>query len=185
MVRAFKEFLFLLGTFSSCRHTLQLMVCVLYRIASLLRVRQRQTFIRCNHTLLSLGSNCHLYIFTCLLQSDDVVDVAIEKINTRLESFLGINDNELGKSVAVSSFHCDYFSCGLVICLGCLNHICIKFKCHLFVIIFYEQGHPRLNALLLQLKTIQPTLLSIVTISYSCKMSHLSVIEKSTLLCIS
>jgi len=30
---------------------------------------------------------------------DDVVDTAIEKINTRLESFLGINDNELAQTI--------------------------------------------------------------------------------------
>ena len=30
-----------------------------------------------------------------------MVDVAIEKINVRLESYLGINDNELGKSTSV------------------------------------------------------------------------------------
>ena len=32
-----------------------------------------------------------------VLQPDDVVDVAVDKINARLESYLGINDNELGK----------------------------------------------------------------------------------------
>ncbi|KAF6041194.1 GIPC3 [Bugula neritina] len=30
---------------------------------------------------------------------DDVVDVAIEKINARLESYLGINDNELAQTI--------------------------------------------------------------------------------------
>ena len=33
-----------------------------------------------------------------LLQNDDVLDLAIEKINALLESFLGINDAELGTS---------------------------------------------------------------------------------------
>ena len=31
------------------------------------------------------------------LQPDDTVNLAIEKINTLLENFLGINDTELGK----------------------------------------------------------------------------------------
>jgi len=33
----------------------------------------------------------------CLLQPDDTVNVAIEKINSLLENFLGISDTELGK----------------------------------------------------------------------------------------
>ena len=33
----------------------------------------------------------------CLLQPDDAVNVAVEKINSLLETFLGISDTELGK----------------------------------------------------------------------------------------
>jgi len=33
----------------------------------------------------------------CLLQPDDTVNVAVEKINALLETFLGISDTELGK----------------------------------------------------------------------------------------
>ena len=33
-----------------------------------------------------------------VLQQDDVVEIAIDKINALLESFLGINDAELGMS---------------------------------------------------------------------------------------
>jgi len=33
----------------------------------------------------------------CLLQPDDMVNVAVEKINSLLETFLGISDTELGE----------------------------------------------------------------------------------------
>jgi len=33
----------------------------------------------------------------CLLQPDDSVNIAVEKINSLLETFLGISDTELGK----------------------------------------------------------------------------------------
>jgi len=36
-----------------------------------------------------------------VLQQDDVVEIAIDKINALLESFLGINDAELGRSKSV------------------------------------------------------------------------------------
>lgn len=35
----------------------------------------------------------------CLFQATDEQQVAIEKINNLLESFMGINDSELGKTV--------------------------------------------------------------------------------------
>ncbi len=34
----------------------------------------------------------------CGLQVDDVVNIATDKINALLESFMGINDTELGKA---------------------------------------------------------------------------------------
>ena len=37
------------------------------------------------------------WLTVCLLQPDDTVNVAIEKINSLLENFLGISDTELGK----------------------------------------------------------------------------------------
>ena len=33
----------------------------------------------------------------CMLQPDDTVNVAVEKINSLLETFLGISDTELGE----------------------------------------------------------------------------------------
>jgi len=35
----------------------------------------------------------------CLLQPDDSVNIAVEKINSLLETFLGISDTELGKLI--------------------------------------------------------------------------------------
>ena len=37
-------------------------------------------------------------------QNDDVIEIAVEKINLLLESFLGINDSELG--MCVMSVYC-------------------------------------------------------------------------------
>lgn len=46
------------------------------------------------------NSNTILFV---LLQPDDVVNVATNKINNLLESFMGINDSELGKLNTVGS----------------------------------------------------------------------------------
>ena len=35
-------------------------------------------------------------MYSVSFQPDDVVDIACEKINSLLESFMGINDSELG-----------------------------------------------------------------------------------------
>ena len=43
------------------------------------------------------------FIYLLLLQPDDTVQIAIEKINELLESFLGISDTELGK---ILLFYC-------------------------------------------------------------------------------
>lgn len=44
------------------------------------------------------------WLTMCLLQPDDTVNVAIEKINSLLENFLGISDTELGK-VLITYYH--------------------------------------------------------------------------------
>ena len=38
-----------------------------------------------------------MYFLLCVFQPDDVVNVAVDKINNLLESFMGINDTELCK----------------------------------------------------------------------------------------
>ena len=37
-----------------------------------------------------------IYVLSCMLQADEIVNIAIEKINGLLELFIGISDSELG-----------------------------------------------------------------------------------------
>ena len=50
---------------------------------------------------LILGDMYNILHTNGLLQNDDVLDLAIDKINSLLESFLGINDAELGKTTGL------------------------------------------------------------------------------------
>lgn len=62
--------------------------------------RLHDTEILCNVVnlfLLCLHS-CIIFVFVVSPQPDDVVNVAVDKVNGLLESFMGINDTELGKT---------------------------------------------------------------------------------------
>ena len=39
---------------------------------------------------------CSFSVLPCMLQVDEVADIAVEKINSLLEMFIGISDSELG-----------------------------------------------------------------------------------------
>lgn len=62
--------------------------------------RLHDTEILCNVVnlfLLCLHSRI-IFVFVVSPQPDDVVNVAVDKVNGLLESFMGINDTELGKT---------------------------------------------------------------------------------------
>lgn len=61
------------------------------------------------------------------VQPDDVVNVAVEKINGLLENFMGINDTELGRSsrsfsiqqASITVSNCNRTFCLDELCMGC------------------------------------------------------------------
>lgn len=58
------------------------------------------TEILCNvvNLFLLCPFSCIKLVFVVSPQPDDVVNVAVDKVNGLLESFMGINDTELGKT---------------------------------------------------------------------------------------
>lgn len=64
------------------------------------RWRLHDTELLCNVVSLFLlcSYSCSKLVFVVSPQPDDVVNVAVDKVNGLLESFMGINDTELGKT---------------------------------------------------------------------------------------
>ena len=64
--------------------------------------------------LMSILDHLKCYFGLVYFQPDDVVNVATDKINNLLESFMGINDTELGKTKHLQNTLYLIFSCAAV-----------------------------------------------------------------------